>query len=65
MGSTGQDSSLNSPNKGLLSDSVTDVPVDAAVAAQASAVEGLRRAEEEELVRVELAKVAEETVTLL
>ena len=48
------DINLNSPNKGLLSDSMTDVPVDTAVAAQAPAVEGQTEAEE---LRVELAKV--------
>ncbi|XP_054994728.1 tumor protein D54 isoform X5 [Sorex araneus] len=63
MDSAGQDISLNSPNKGLLSDSMTDVPVDAAVATQSPAVEGLTEAEEEEL-RAELAKVEEEIVTL-
>nr|XP_031289252.1 tumor protein D54 isoform X5 [Camelus dromedarius] len=57
------DINLNSPNKGLLSDSMTDVPVDTAVAAQAPAVQGLTEAEEEEL-RAELAKVEEEIVTL-
>ncbi|XP_065749712.1 tumor protein D54 isoform X2 [Phocoena phocoena] len=63
MDSAGQDINLNSPNKGLLSDSMTDVPVDTAVAAQAPAVEGLTDAEAEEL-RAELAKVEEEVVTL-
>ncbi|XP_068843791.1 tumor protein D54 isoform X6 [Capricornis sumatraensis] len=63
MDSAGQDINLNSPNKGLLSDSMTDVPVDAAVAAQAPAVEGLTETEAEEL-RAELAKVEEEIVTL-
>ncbi|XP_067564879.1 tumor protein D54 isoform X11 [Pseudorca crassidens] len=58
-----EDINLNSPNKGLLSDSMTDVPVDTAVAAQAPAVEGLTDAEAEEL-RAELAKVEEEVVTL-
>ncbi|EPQ19790.1 Tumor protein D54 [Myotis brandtii] len=57
------DINLNSPNKGLLSDSMTDVPVDTAVAAQTPAVEGLTEAEEEEL-RAELMKVEEEIVTL-
>ncbi|KAJ8779163.1 hypothetical protein J1605_013014 [Eschrichtius robustus] len=57
------DINLNSPNKGLLSDSMTDVPVDTAVATQAPAVEGLTDAEAEEL-RAELAKVEEEVVTL-
>lgn len=50
------DINLNSPNKGLLSDIITDVPVDTAVAAHTPAVEGLTEAEEEEL-RAELAKV--------
>ncbi|KAM9058533.1 tumor protein D54 isoform 1-T1 [Megaptera novaeangliae] len=63
MDSAGQDINLNSPNKGLLSDSMTDVPVDTAVATQAPAVEGLTDAEAEEL-RAELAKVEEEVVTL-
>uniref|UniRef100_A0A8C0PBS0 TPD52 like 2 n=2 Tax=Canis lupus familiaris TaxID=9615 RepID=A0A8C0PBS0_CANLF len=63
MDSAGQDINLNSPNKGLLSDSMTDVPVDTAVAAQTPAAEGLTEAEEEEL-RAELAKVEEEIVTL-
>ncbi|XP_032209492.1 tumor protein D54 isoform X11 [Mustela erminea] len=63
MDSAGQDINLNSPNKGLLSDSMTDVPVDTAAAAQTPAVEGLTEAEEEEL-RAELAKVEEEIVTL-
>ncbi|XP_047626568.1 tumor protein D54 isoform X2 [Phacochoerus africanus] len=62
MDSAGQDINLNSPHKGLLSDSMTDVPVDTAVAAQAP-VEGLTEAEAEEL-RAELAKVEEEIVTL-
>ncbi|XP_066090483.1 tumor protein D54 isoform X6 [Saccopteryx bilineata] len=63
MDSAGQDINLNSPNKGLLSDSMTEVPVDAVVAAQTPAVEGLTEAEEEEL-RAELTKVEEEIVTL-
>uniref|UniRef100_A0A2K6TZN8 TPD52 like 3 n=1 Tax=Saimiri boliviensis boliviensis TaxID=39432 RepID=A0A2K6TZN8_SAIBB len=56
---------LNSPNKGLLSDSMTDVPVDTGAAARTPAVEGegLTKAEEEEL-RAELTKVEEEIVTL-
>ncbi|KAL2763447.1 tumor protein D54 isoform i [Daubentonia madagascariensis] len=58
-----QDINLNSPNKGLLSDSMTDVPVDTGVAARTLAVEGLTEAEEEEL-RAELTKVEEEIVTL-
>ncbi|XP_053430911.1 tumor protein D54 isoform X3 [Nycticebus coucang] len=60
MDSAGQDINLNSPNKGLLSDSMTDVPVDTA---RTLAVEGLTEAEEEEL-RAELTKVEEEIVTL-
>ncbi|XP_034808034.1 tumor protein D54 isoform X4 [Pan paniscus] len=63
MDSAGQDINLNSPNKGLLSDSMTDVPVDTGVAARTPAVEGLTEAEEEEL-RAELTKVEEEIVTL-
>lgn len=50
------DINLNSPNKGLLADSMTDVPVESAAAARAPACEGLTPAEEEEL-RTELAKV--------
>nr|XP_011720795.1 tumor protein D54 isoform X5 [Macaca nemestrina] len=56
MDSAGQDINLNSPNKGLLSDSMTDVPVDTGVAARTPAIEGLTEAEEEEL-RAELTKV--------
>ncbi|XP_057557413.1 tumor protein D54 isoform X8 [Hippopotamus amphibius kiboko] len=63
MDPAGQDINLNSPNKGLLPDAMTDVPVDTAVATQAPAVEGLTEAEAEEL-RAELAKVEEEIVTL-
>lgn len=63
MDTAGQDINLGSPNRGLLSDSMTDVPVDAAAAAPAPAGEGLTEAEEEEL-RAELAKVEEEIVTL-
>ncbi|KAM5179321.1 tumor protein D54 isoform 3-T3 [Callospermophilus lateralis] len=63
MDSAGQDINLNSPNKGLLSDFMTDVPVDPGVTARTPAVEGLTEAEEEEL-RAELAKVEEEIVTL-
>ncbi|XP_031512796.1 tumor protein D54 isoform X2 [Papio anubis] len=58
-----RDINLNSPNKGLLSDSMTDVPVDTGVAARTPAIEGLTEAEEEEL-RAELTKVEEEIVTL-
>ncbi|KAM9648278.1 tumor protein D54 isoform 8-T8 [Morphnus guianensis] len=63
MESANQDINLNSPNKGLLSDAMTDVPVDSAAAARTSAPEGLTLAEEEEL-RSELAKVEEEIGTL-
>ncbi|KAM9249402.1 tumor protein D54 isoform 3-T3 [Dugong dugon] len=63
MDPAGQDINLNSPHKGLLSDSMMDVPVDTGVAARAPAAEGLTEAEEEEL-RAELAKVEEEIVTL-
>ncbi|XP_032560759.1 tumor protein D54 isoform X5 [Chiroxiphia lanceolata] len=55
------DINLNSPNKGLLADAMTDVPVDNA--ARSAAPEGLTLAEEEEL-RSELAKVEEEIGTL-
>ncbi|NXD65087.1 TPD54 protein, partial [Eolophus roseicapillus] len=57
------DINLNSPNKGLLSDTMTDVPVDSGASARAAAPEGLTLAEEEEL-RSELAKVEEEIGTL-
>ncbi|NXE28850.1 TPD54 protein, partial [Ardeotis kori] len=57
------DINLNSPNKGLLADAMTDVPVDGAASARTSAPEGLTLAEEEEL-RSELAKVEEEIGTL-
>ncbi|XP_020016615.2 tumor protein D54 isoform X7 [Castor canadensis] len=63
MDSAGQDINLNSPNKGVLSDFMTDVPVDQGMAARTPAVEGLTEVEEEEL-RAELAKVEEEIVTL-
>lgn len=57
------DINLNSPDKGLLSDAMTDVPVENASAAAApprtSAYNGLTEAEEEEL-RSELAKVKED-----
>ncbi|KAM4891355.1 tumor protein D54 isoform 6-T6 [Sylvia borin] len=61
MDSASQDINLNSPNKGLLADAMTDVPVDNA--ARGAAPEGLSLAEEEEL-RAELAKVEEEIGTL-
>ncbi|NWX51937.1 TPD54 protein, partial [Steatornis caripensis] len=57
------DINLNSPNKGLLSDAMTDVPVDSAASARTPVPEGLTLAEEEEL-RSELAKVEEEIGTL-
>ncbi|NXJ14094.1 TPD54 protein, partial [Odontophorus gujanensis] len=57
------DINLNSPNKGLLSDAMTDVPVDSAAAGRTAAPEGLTAAEEEEL-RAEIAKVEEEIGTL-
>ncbi|XP_036251409.1 tumor protein D54 isoform X6 [Molothrus ater] len=60
-GNSGRDINLNSPNKGLLADAMTDVPVDNA--ARGAAPEGLTLAEEEEL-RAELAKVEEEIGTL-
>ncbi|KAM7090613.1 tumor protein D54 isoform X4 [Ciconia boyciana] len=63
MESASQDINLNSPNKGLLSDAMTDVPVDSAASARTSVPEGLTLAEEEEL-RSELAKVEEEIGTL-
>nr|XP_020668049.1 tumor protein D54 isoform X2 [Pogona vitticeps] len=70
MESASQDINLNSPNKGLLSDTMTDVPVDntsssatASPPSRASAYNGLTEAEEEEL-RSELAKVEEEIGTL-
>ncbi|XP_074013822.1 tumor protein D54 isoform X5 [Numenius arquata] len=63
MESASQDINLNSPNKGLLSDAMTDVPVDSAASARTAVPEGLTLAEEEEL-RSELAKVEEEIGTL-
>ncbi|OXB78501.1 UNVERIFIED_CONTAM: hypothetical protein H355_007531 [Colinus virginianus] len=63
MDSAGQDINLNSPNKGLLSDAMTDVPVDGAAVGRTAAAEGLSAAEEEEL-RAEIAKVEEEIGTL-
>ncbi|KAM3923562.1 tumor protein D54 isoform 6-T6 [Leptodactylus fuscus] len=65
----GQDINLNSPNKGLLSDTMTDVPVGPAgtrVPADAAGgvlPEGMTEAEAEEL-RTELFKVEEEILTL-
>ncbi|XP_061217434.1 tumor protein D54 isoform X6 [Neopsephotus bourkii] len=63
MENASQDINLNSPNKGLLADTMTDVPVDSGASARAAAPEGLTLAEEEEL-RSELAKVEEEIGTL-
>ncbi|XP_030318839.1 tumor protein D54 isoform X7 [Calypte anna] len=63
MESAGQDINLHSPTKGLLSDAMTDVPVESAASARSRAAEGLSLAEEEEL-RSELAKVEEEIGTL-
>ncbi|NXA34258.1 TPD54 protein, partial [Eudromia elegans] len=57
------DINLNSPNKGLLSSAMSDVPVDGGAAARPTAPDGLTAAEEEEL-RSELAKVEEEIGTL-
>lgn len=54
--SSAADINLNSPNKGLLADAMTDVPVDSSAAARTAAPEGLTAAEEEEL-RAEIAKV--------
>ncbi|XP_069892822.1 tumor protein D54 isoform X3 [Dipodomys merriami] len=54
---------MDSAGQGMLSDFLTDVPVDPGVAARTPAVEGLSEAEEEEL-RAELVKVEEEIVTL-
>ncbi|KAM9178194.1 tumor protein D54 isoform 3-T3 [Mergus octosetaceus] len=63
MEGASQDINLNSPNKGLLADAMTDVPVDSSAAARTVAPEGLTAAEEEEL-RAEIAKVEEEIGTL-
>ncbi|XP_054247705.1 tumor protein D54 isoform X4 [Indicator indicator] len=54
---------MESASQGLLSDTMTDVPVDSAASARTSVPEGLTLAEEEEL-RSELAKVEEEIGTL-
>lgn len=62
MDSASQDINLNSPNKGVLSDFMTDVSVDPGVAPRTPAVEGLTEVEEE--LRAELAKVEEEIGTL-
>ncbi|XP_048354129.1 tumor protein D54 isoform X4 [Sphaerodactylus townsendi] len=67
MESASQDINLNSPNKGLLSDTMTDVPVDntgaSAAPPRSPSYNGLTEAEEEEL-RAELVKVEEEIGTL-
>ncbi|XP_064420667.1 tpd52 like 2b isoform X3 [Latimeria chalumnae] len=67
MESANQDINLNSPNKGLRSESMTDVPVDTAAATAAASAttvpEGLTESEAEEL-RSELSKVEEEISTL-
>ncbi|XP_032760884.1 tumor protein D54 isoform X9 [Rattus rattus] len=60
MDSASQDINLNSPNKGVLSDFMTDVPVDPGVVHRTPAVEGLTEVEEEEL-RAELAKLQEDS----
>ncbi|XP_044530198.1 tumor protein D54-like isoform X2 [Gracilinanus agilis] len=62
MDPTSQDINLNSPNKGLLSDSMTDVPVDTGTT-RTTIPEGMTEAEEEEL-RSELTKVEEEIAIL-
>ncbi|XP_071616433.1 tumor protein D54 isoform X35 [Heliangelus exortis] len=54
---------MESAGQGLLSDAMTDVPVESAASARSGAAEGLSLAEEEEL-RSELAKVEEEIGTL-
>ncbi|XP_074460740.1 tumor protein D54 isoform X12 [Larus michahellis] len=54
---------MESASQGLLSDAMTDVPVDSAASARTAAPQGLTLAEEEEL-RSELAKVEEEIGTL-
>uniref|UniRef100_V9KRJ2 Tumor protein D52-like 2 n=2 Tax=Callorhinchus milii TaxID=7868 RepID=V9KRJ2_CALMI len=61
MDTANQDINLNSPNKGLMSENMTDVPVDAA--ASVGALGGLSEAESEEL-KIELVKVEEEISTL-
>ncbi|KAJ8265277.1 hypothetical protein COCON_G00143760 [Conger conger] len=65
MESANQDVNLNSPNKGLGVDSLTDVPVGGATSNAASPVvpPGLTEEEAEEL-RTELTKVEEEIYTL-
>ncbi|KAJ8257358.1 hypothetical protein GJAV_G00184750 [Gymnothorax javanicus] len=64
MDSANQDINLNSPNKGLGADTLTDVPVDGAPSNAAGAVPlGLTEEEAEEL-RTELSKVEEEIHTL-
>ncbi|XP_069099357.1 tumor protein D54 isoform X2 [Pleurodeles waltl] len=67
MEPAGQDINLNSPNKGLLADTMTDVPVDVGGAAcdptSPPLPEGLTEAEAEEL-KNELCKVEDEISTL-
>ncbi|XP_033891087.1 tumor protein D54-like isoform X5 [Acipenser ruthenus] len=61
MESANQDINLNSPNKGLVSDSLTDVPVQGATGTTVPV--GLTEEESEEL-KNELTKVEDEIVTL-
>nr|XP_033770281.1 tumor protein D54 isoform X8 [Geotrypetes seraphini] len=63
MDPAGQDINLNSPNKGLLTDTMTDVPVDVANSPASAARMSLTEAEAEEL-KTELFKVEEEICTL-
>ncbi|XP_053567820.1 tumor protein D54 isoform X3 [Bombina bombina] len=66
MEPSGQDINLNSPNKGLMTDTMTDVPVGVRVPADAAGAElpeGLTEAEAEEL-RLELIKLEDEILTL-
>ncbi|XP_066558455.1 tpd52 like 2b isoform X7 [Amia ocellicauda] len=64
MESANQDINLNSPNKGLVSDTMTDVPVEGATSsANTMLPTGLTEEESEEL-RIELSKVEEEIHTL-
>ncbi|XP_062871209.1 tpd52 like 2b isoform X1 [Trichomycterus rosablanca] len=65
MDSASQDINLNSPNKGLISDSVSDIPAEqgASVVSPATLPPGLTEEEAEEL-RTELIKVEDEIQTL-
>ncbi|XP_029466957.1 tumor protein D54 isoform X6 [Rhinatrema bivittatum] len=63
MDPAGQDINLNSPNKGLLTDTMTDVPVDMAGSTASGAGPALTEAETEDL-KNELCKVEEEICTL-